>query len=350
MARVRDLPCAGRPIYLEFELRRVDCRRCGAVKRETLEWLYEHGRYTKRYALWVGRRCQSAPIREIAAQERLDWHAVKEMDKTYMSEQLALAAPPDPRVIGIDEISAKGGREYRIVVSDLEARRAIWYGGSGRKEEDLKAFYAWMGPERCKRLRLSVMDMWRPFENATRECAPGAAILYDKFHVMRHLGEALDAVRKSEYARLGGAQRKFIKGQKYNLLSRSENLKLEGREALAKLLNANRRLNVAYLLKESFSELWNYRREEWARKFFANWVAGLKWQRLPWYEKFARLVERHWDGIAAHCGERHVALGFVEGLNNKIRVIQRRAYGLRDEDYLRLKILSHNLPQLPMPH
>jgi len=165
--------------------------------------------------------------------------------------------------------------------------------------------------------------------------------------VLRHLGCALDTVRKREYARLTGKQRQYIKGQKYTLLSRRDNLTLEGRQALKTLLAANKRLNTAYLLRESFGQLWSYEREGWARRFLENWRASLKWQRLKPYEKFAEMIDRHWDGIAAYCKPQNkVALGFVEGLNNKIRVIQRRAYGLRDEEYLRLKILTCMLPAL----
>ena len=162
-----------------------------------------------------------------------------------------------------------------------------------------------------------------------------------------HLGEALDQVRKSEYARLTGKDRQFIKGQKYTLLSNHAHLTLDGRRSLAKLLQANKRLNVAYLLKESFGQLWNYQSEAWARRFFENWKQALKWQRLKPYEEFARMIDRHWDGIAAYCKpENKVPLGFVEGLNTKIRVLQRRAYGLRDEEYLRLKVLTCMLPEI----
>jgi transposase len=147
--------------------------------------------------------------------------------------------------------------------------------------------------------------MWKPFRNSTAQHAPQAAILFDKFHIIRHLGEALDKVRKLEYARLGGQDRTFIKG------------------------------------------LWDYSSEAWARKFFENWRAQLKWQRLKPYEQFAALIERQWAGIAAYCKpENKVALGFVEGLNNKIRVIQRRAYGLHDEQYLKLKVLTCTLPAI----
>jgi transposase len=290
---------------------------------------------------------RQATIKDVAKELNLDWDAVKELDKQYMAAQLARAGTPGPKVIGIDEISIRKGHTYRIVVSDLLRHRPIWFGGTDRSEASMAAFYDWLGPKKSQGIRLAVMDMWKPFRTVTAERAPNAAILFDKFHIMRHLGEALDEVRKSEYARLSDRQRRFIKGHKYTLLSRRTNLSLSGKRALKVLLDANKRLNTAYMLKESFAQLWDYEHEGWARKFFENWRASLKWQRLKSYEKFAEMIDRHWDGIAAHCKpENKVSLGFVEGLNTKIRVIQRRAYGLRDEEYLRLKILTCMLPEL----
>ena len=345
--RVRDLPCGDTRVYLELEVRRLDCRTCGKVKREQLDFLADNPLYTKRFAHYVGRRCREAPIKDVTAELKLDWHAVKALDQQYMEAQLKRAGRPGPKAIGIDEIAIRKGHSYRIVVSDLIRRRAIWFGGKDRSEASMAAFYAWLGPKKSSRIRLAVMDMWKPFRVTTAAHAPKAAILFDKFHVMRHLGEALDQVRKSEYRRVAGRDRRYIKGQKYTLLSRKENLTLDGKRALKKLLSANKRLNTAYVLKESFGQLWSYEREGWARRFFENWQAGLKWQRLKPYEKFAEMIDRHWDGIAAYCRpENKVSLGFVEGLNNKIRVIQRRAYGLRDEQYLRLKILTCMLPAL----
>jgi transposase len=319
------------------------------VKSERLDWLANNPFYTKRFAFFVGRRCRSSTIKEVAKELRLDWHTVKELDKQYMREQLRRAGTPTPRAIGIDEIAIGKGHSYRIVVSDLLRRRPIWFGGQDRSEASLDQFYAWLGPEKAGKIRIAVMDMWKAFRTCTLKegHAPQALIVYDKFHILRHLGEALDKVRKSEYARLTGDDRRFIKGQKYTLLSRWENLSLEGRKALKLLFQANKRLNTAYLLKESFGQLWDYQSPTWARRFFVNWRDALKWQRLQPYQKFADMVEAHWDGIEAYCyADNKVALGFVEGLNNKIRVIQRRAYGLRDEEYLRLKILTCMLPEL----
>lgn len=344
---MRDLSCGDTRVLLEFDVRRVACRACGKVKQERLPFLADNPFYTKRFAFYVGERCRSSTIRDVARELHLDWHTVKELEKQYMREQLRRAGMPGPKIIGIDEVSIRKGHTYRIVVSDLVRRRPIWFGGKDRSEASMDEFFKWLGPKKSAGIRLAVMDMWRAFRNSTERHAPQASILFDKFHVLRHLGDALDKVRKAEYARLSGKDRRFIKGQKYTLLAHRENLTLEGKKSLKLLLAANKRLNTAYLLKESFGQLWSYNREGWARRFFENWRASLKWQRLKPFERFAAMIERHWEGIAAYCQpENKVALGFVEGLNNKIRVIQRRAYGLRDEEYLRLKILTTMLPPI----
>lgn len=344
---VRDLSCGDLRIYLELEVRRVECRSCGKVKRERLSWLADNPFYTKRFAFFVGRRCRASTIKDVARELHLDWHSVKELEKQYMREQLRRLGTPGPKVVGVDEVSIRKGHTYRIVVSDLLRGRPIWFGGTDRSQASLELFFQELGIKKCRGIRLAVMDMWKPFRNATLKHVPGISILFDKFHVIRHLGEVLDQVRKSEYARLTGKDRQFIKGQKYTLLSNHANLTLDGRRSLAKLLRANQRLNIAYLLKESFGQLWDYQSEAWARRFFENWKQALKWQRLTPYEKFARMIDQHWDGIVAYCQPQNkVPLGFVEGFNNKIRVLQRRAYGLRDEEYLRLKILTCMLPEI----
>ena len=327
-------------------MRRVKCKNCG-VKNEKLAFLSDNTKYTLRFAKQIGGLCRAMTIQDVARLMRLDWDTVKDLDKIYMREQLRVAGPPKPSVIGVDEISIKKGHSYRIVVSDLEARRAIWFGGAGRAEADMDLFYAFLGKEPAKKIRLAVMDMWKAFRNSTQKNAPQAAILFDKFHIVKHLSDALDDIRRSEYKRVTGDDRSFIKGQRYVLLSRRENLTDDKRKNLERLLQANARLNVAYLLREQFEQLWDYVEVADARAFFDAWRDQLRDQDLKPYEKFARMIEKHWDGIAAYCQPTHqIPLGFVEGLNNKIRVIQRRAYGLRDEDYLALKIMTLGLPPL----
>ena len=319
------------------------------MKRERLDWLADNPRYTKRFAFAAGRRCRVMTVKDVAEEMDLDWRTVKDLDEQYMTEQLRQAGEPSPKVIGIDEISVGPRHSYRIVVSDLERRRAIWFGGSDRSEGSMDEFYKWLGPEKSSQIRLVVMDMWKAFRNSTFQIghAPQAVIIYDKFHVMRHLGDAIDDVRKQEYARLMGTGRRFIKGQKYTLLSRWENLTEPGREALKLLFDANRRLYRAYLLKEQFGQLWDCRTATEARQFFDRWRESLRWQRLEPYHRFVAMIEKHWEGIVSYCNPGNkVALGFVEGFNNKIRSIQKRAYGHQDQAYFRLKILTCMLPKL----
>ena len=346
--QVRDLSCGDKRVYLVIPLRRVQCARCG-VKTERLDWLADNPLYTKRFAFFVGRRCRATTVKEVAEELFLDWHAVKELDKQYMREQLCRASDPAPEVIGIDELSIGKGHQYRIVVSDLERGRPIWFGGHDRSEASLDEFFAWLGPEKCRKIRLAVMDMWHAFRKSTLKegNAPQARILYDKWHILNHLGKAMDTVRRLEYARLTGKDRRFIKGQRYTLLTHWGNLKSDGRAALKLLFKVNKRLHTAYLLKESFGELWEYHTPGWAWRFFEQWRDALRWQRLDAFHRFATMVAGHWDGIEAYCDEdNHVPLGFVEGINNKIRAIQRQAYGFRDEEYLRLKILTCMLPKM----
>ncbi len=278
---VRDLSAGDYRIYLKMEVRRVHCRRCGAVKRERLDVLIEERALHQ--AVCLLRRPPLSQHDNLRTSHK-NWRWTGTQSRSGTSSTCAPSSPgpgtPGPRRIGIDEISIKKRHTYRIVVSDLDRGRSIWFGGDDRSEASMAQFYAWLGEKKSKRIQLALMDRWKPFRNATRKHAPQAAILFDKFHVMRRLGEALDQVRKSAYARLSGKNRRFIEGQKYTLLSHRENLTLEGRQSLKTLLAANKRRNTAYLLKESFGQLWSYQREGWAQRFFENWRASLKWQRL----------------------------------------------------------------------
>ena len=165
--RARDLGCGGREVYLDFEIRRLKCRTCG-VRNEKLDFLSTNTKYTLRFAMQIGGLRRAMTIQDVAREMRLDWHAVKDLDKMYMREQLARAGHPAPRVIGIDEISTRKKHVYRIVVSDLEQKRAIWFGGEGRSEADKDQFYAFLGPENAQKFRLAGMDARLPFRKSTQ--------------------------------------------------------------------------------------------------------------------------------------------------------------------------------------
>ena len=158
-------------------MRRVQCKRCGTVKREKLPWLANNPFYTKRFAYHVGRKCRAMTIKDVAKELKLDWHTVKTLEKEYMQEQLRRNPVAAPRAIGIDEISLRKGHIYRIVVSDLERGKPIWFGGEDRSEASLDLFYNSLGPKKSKKIELAVMDMWKAFEKSTKKNVPQTAIL-----------------------------------------------------------------------------------------------------------------------------------------------------------------------------
>ena len=191
------------------------------------------------------------------------------------------AGTPAPQAIGIDEIAVRKGHSYRIVVSDLVRKRPIWFGGTDRSEASMAAFYNWLGRKKSRKIRLAVMDMWRPFRTVAQ--AQSTASGDPVRQVPRHAPPGRGARCRAQEPNMPGSRgkdRRYIKGQKYTLLSRRENLTLEGRQALKTLLRANKRLNTAYLLKESFGQLWDYQREGFARRFFDNWRAGAQMAAL----------------------------------------------------------------------
>lgn len=313
------------------------------MKQERIPWLASSGRFTRRFARAIGRQCREMSLARVAEMHQLSWGQVRRLEMDYM-RTLMVKRPISQRLraIGIDEISIRKGHRYAIVAADLDQERPIWMSETpGRAEADLDVFFRAIGQKRCRRIRLAVMDMWKPFRNSVGGNAPHAEIVFDKFHILRHLSDALDWVRRQEYQRVAEKDRRFIKGQRYTLLSHKANLDMKARRSLELLLKANKRLNKAYLLKESFGQLWEYRNPLCARKFFDNWKSQLRWSRLKPFQKFATLVEKHWNGVISYCHPHHkVSLGFMEGLNNKIRVIQRRAYGIKDMEYLRLKVIT----------
>lgn len=237
------------------------------------------------------------------------------------------------------------------MVSALEGPRGpeLLFVEKGRKERSLNKFWKWFGRKRGQRITHAVMDMWKPFKNSFKAHCPNIQIIYDKFHVIRHLLEALNEVRKQELRKAAGRFKGLLAGKKFILLSRQAHVRGKAREALNNLLAANHRLFKAHLLKESFSHLWSYNSKTWAIKFFQGWLAQLKWSRLKPYQRFAQLVEEHLDGILAYC-DKKVSLGYIEASNLKARNVIRRAYGYRDKEYMKLKIIQACTPWMNQFH
>lgn len=326
----------------------MKCPTTGKPKKEQISTVLLTRRFTESLADEIGRYADRTSVLESSRHYKVDYKTALAFEKAYLARKQKNAPKVNPTRIGVDEIQL-GKMGWRVVVSDLDESRPIWIGGENRKQESFEAFFIWLGIDKCKKITLGVMDMWKPYLAALKKFCPTADVVFDKFHVVAQMSQAMDKVRRNEYARLNGKERKFIKGQRFNLLSNRGNLTSSGRDELQQMFKANSRLYTAYLLKEDFDRLWSYKLAAWMLKFWTSWKESLKWKRLEPFKKVAKMVDSHWEGIVSWCKEKNkVPLGFVEGLNSRIRKIQAQGYGYRDIDHMDLKILTCMLPE-PSP-
>ncbi len=334
--RIRDLPWGTWAVWLWVEVHRVRCRRCG-VRTERLPFVNGKAHYTARLEAAVAQECEAAPVSRVATQRGLPPETVRRMDKRVLRRWAAERPRTPLHYLGVDEIFLGKAIKFLTVVSDLETGEPLWI-GLERKRETLDQFFAEMlPPARRRAVRAVCVDMWEPFRLSLEEHLPHAKIVYDKFHVLRHASEALDETRRAEFFRQGAEARGLIRGKRWLLLRRWANLDWEERETLRELFALNRRLAKAHLLKEQLAQLWSYTYEAAAHRFLTNWLLALRWQRLPAFQKLARLLVQHLDGILNYCHEK-VPFGKVEAINGNIRAMLRRGRGYRDHEYLLLKV------------
>jgi len=334
--RVRDLPWGAWQVWLVVEVHRVRCRRCG-VRTERLPFLTGKAHCTTRLETAVARDCEAAPVSRVAAKWGLPPETVRRMDKRVLRRWAAGRRREPLRSLGVDELYLGKRDKFLTVVSDLESGEPLWM-GLERKRETLDRFFAEaLPPQRRRAVRAVCVDMWEPFVQSLRAHLPHARIVYDKFHVLRHVNDALDETRRAEFFRKGGHARGLLRGTRWLLLRRWAHLERDERRLVKELLALNRRLAKAYLLKEQLVHLWDYTYEGAARRFLTAWLRALRWQRLPAFRKVAQLLLRHLDGILAYCHEK-VPFGKVEAINGNIRALLRRGRGYRDHEYLLLKV------------
>ncbi len=336
---VRDLPILDAQTHLLVHRRRVRCPRCGP-RLEALSWLGRYQRVTVRLAENVARLCRVLPIKHVAAFFDLNWKTVKRIDKLHLEETLG---PPDlseVEVIAMDEFAIHRGHRYATVVVEPRRKAVLWV-GRGRSREEIRPFFEGLGEDGRQRLRAVVMDMNAAYEQEVRAQCPNAEIVYDLFHVLAKYGrEVIDRVRVDEANRLRADQeaRRVIKGSRWLLLRNRESLRREeDRVRLSELLSANRRLAVVYVMKEDLKHLWDYCHVGYARRFWKEWYRRAIRSRIEPLKRFARRLKEYLPGILSHCRwPLHTSL--LEGINNRIKVLKRMAYGFRDDAYFFLKI------------
>jgi transposase len=250
-------------------------------------------------------------------------------------------------VIGIDEVSRRKGQVYLTVGYDLERRVLLWV-GDDRTEEAVKPFFTKeMGTRRCHTLRVVCMDMWAPYANLVREHATNAQILFDRFHIVKHLHEAVEEVRRSEMRRLSLKESVGFKRSRWLLLKNPWNLTGDQKERLSTMVRWNTPIVRASYLKESFQLFWDYRQPARAKAHLENWMRSAMGSRLEPFKKFVRTLRSHLDGILPWTTQR-VSNGAVEGMNNKIKSISHRSFGFRSAKNF-IAAIYHCCARLPLP-
>jgi transposase len=336
---VDDLPILGADTRLLVHRVRVACPDCGP-KLEKLGWLEPYARVTVRLAENVARLCRVLPVKHVADYFRLDWKTVKAIDRAYLTRTLGPVDLDGVTRLAMDEFAIQKGQRYATVVIDPACKRVLWV-GRGRSRDEVRPFFALLGPARCERVRAVAMDMNAAYDLEVRAHCRNAEVVYDLFHVVAKYGrEVVDRVRVDEANRVKDDRpaRKVIKGSRWLLLKNADNITKESdRVRLAELLKANRKLAAVYLLKDDLKELWDYRHTGYAQRFWDGWYARAIRSRIEPLKAFARKLKGYLPGILSHCRfPLHTSV--LEGINNKIKVIKRMAYGFRDDAYFFLKI------------
>jgi transposase len=342
----RDLAMRKLPLKLRYRPRRVECPRCG-VRVEDFPWAEPWARVTTALSNAVAKLARDLSWQGTARQFGLNWKSVATIVKRAVQYGLKNRARPPVHVIGIDEVSRRKGQVYLTVVYDLERKVLLWVGEERTEEAVSRFFTEEMGRRRCHTLQVVCMDMWAPYANLVREHAPNARILFDRFHIVKHLHEAVDAVRLELWRQLTSKQRADFKGTRWLLLKNPWNLNNEQQERLSTLVKWNSPLVRAWYLKEAFQLFWNYKQPWRAEQHLRKWMHAAMRSKLEPFKKFVRMLRSHLDGVLAWTKTR-VSNGAVEAMNNKIKSISHRSFGFRTAENF-IAAIYHCCARLPLP-
>lgn len=337
--RIRDLPMLGKAVLLHVTLRRVACPDCG-TRMESMSWLDRHARLTRRLAESVSTLCARLPTAHVAELFGLHWSTVRTLDKRRLDTVLAALPAAQPTRLVMDEFALYKGHRYASVVLDADTRRVLWL-GEGRSRRAIRPFFEALGADGCARIQAVAMDMNTAFDLEVRQHCHNARVVYDLFHVVAKYGrEVIGRVRvdAANQLRHDRPARRVVKQAHWLLLRNRAHLETAAqRVRLDEVLAANQSLMTVYVMKEQLKALWTAP-TAWAwRRAWTQWMAHAHESKLPALIQFARRLRGYWRGIVSRV-RWPMHTGQLEGINNKIKVIKRMAYGYRDSDYFFLKI------------
>ena len=344
------VPLWGIPVFFAYAMRRVNCPQCG-VTVEVVPWAEGKSHVTTAYAWFLAKWAKRMSWREVADAFRTSWETVfrsVEMAVTWGRAHIDLE---DVESIGVDEVQWQRGHHYLTLVYQIDAglKRLLWV-GLDRKAKTLLGFFRWLGPTRTAAIQFVCSDMWKPYLKVIAKKAGRAIHVLDRFHVMSHMNKAIDEVRAEEARALkANGHAPILKHSRWTLLKRPENLTPIQEIRLADLVRYNLRSVRSYLLREDFQGFWDYVSPHWAGEFLKRWCTRTMRSRIEPMKKVARMLRRHHDLLLNWFRAKgQISAGAVEGLNLKVKLTTRKAYGFRTFKAIEIALL-HALGDLPEP-
>jgi len=340
---LRSLPIGRRPVFLEVAIPRVECRRCGALTEMDPPFADPLRTYTHALEQYVVDLCRITTIKGAADFAGVSWDVAKDIEKRRLKGRYGKLVLKGVRYIAVDEIAVRRGHRYMTIVADLESGR-ILYVADGKGAKALLPFLNRV--RRCRsRLRAISMDLSAAYALAVRTALPKVPIVFDRFHVVKLMNERLEELRRAHVRDTEQARRKLVKGVRFlvlmnpDTLDRHEEKRPGSKERLREALAVNEPLSKGYYLKEKLRLLWDEPTLERGEALLGEWCEEADASGVRELKRMAKTLASHRSGLLAYFNHR-ISSGLLEGINNKIKTLKRSAYGYRDDEFFKLKILA----------
>ncbi len=326
--------------YLHARPPRVSCPQHG-VRQVNLPWAQAGSRFTSMFEALAIDVLQAANVKRAAAILRITWDEAWHLMERAVLRGRAAKDEVIPQQIGIDEKAIAKGHRYMTLVCDLQ-EASVQYIGEERKQTSPEAYFDAFEREQLESIEAVSLDMWQPYISACREKVPAAdtKMVFDRFHIMSHVVEAVDRVRKLEHKALIRRGDNTLSKSKYLWLTNPSNLTDQARQRFDEIKHAEPETSRAWALKEALRELWNYTSAAWATKFWKRWYFWAIHSRLPPMIAAARLIARHLPNVLTYFTHR-IRNAVAEGLNSRIATVQKRACGYRNRDHFKIAVYFH---------
>jgi transposase len=335
----RTVPIGRKAVFLRLPIQRVECLECGVIRQVKVGFADARRSYTRSFERLALNLCEVMTLQDVARYLEVSWGTIKDLHKRYLGRRFAQPKLKHLRQIAIDEISVGHGQRYLTVVLDLDSG-AVVFVGKGKSGESLVPFWRRLRASRA-RIQAVAMDMGPAYLDAVRRNLPKAKIVFDRFHLIKLFNEKLSDLRRQVQSAAEGLSQKVLKCTRWLLLKNPDNLdeSRHEKQRLDDALRLNQPLATAYYLKEDLRQFWEQPDKAAAGRFLDEWIVQATVSKITMLVQFARTLTIHRHGLIAWY-DFPISTGPLEGTNNKIKTLQRRAYRYRDQEYFTLRIFS----------